>query len=211
MLKLWFSFCFFAFILTWLFASRVQSFNVCMCICICVHAFFSISSSLTVECTVCTECVWMCATFGHRAILRDFISSLQTKYTLFPFFSFSFYCAGDQLCSFFHFTFARSHAVSSPYQTSTFARIRVCVFVVVFLSYRRKRSIFRVYKMVSICFIIMEKKRAVEESPKIHSTVRDEEMWKKERQGEKGEFEVMREVQATTDIFVRALVHKTHS
>lgn len=60
------------------------------------------------------------------------------------------------------------------------------------------------YKIASICFIILEQKEPLKNRQK--HAVKDEEIEKKEkeRSDERG-------IQATTDIFVRALVHKTHS
>lgn len=78
----------------------------CMCLCMPFSPYLFPTSSRPV--------------FGHRTISRDFISSLQTKYTHFPFFP----SLDRRPFAFFPLHFGE-HAVSSPHQTSTFTRIHV--------------------------------------------------------------------------------------
>lgn len=186
MLKLWFFSVFFL-TLTWLFASGVQSFNVCVCMCssMLFSPSHSIWSSYIRDTYVCMCVIW---TLGHRAFLEGFYKLFTNKIHTFSILL-SLFLVPTTIRVFFYFVIVSSHAVSSPHQTSTFTRIRLFLLLLFFSLVAKRVAIFRVYKMVSICFIIMGKK---ESSWRIAKNTQQEiKKWgKKEEKGE----EVMREV-----------------
>lgn len=133
-------------------------FNAIMCM-----PIFPISLSTFFMCGLCMY-VYVCMYVSWtQDIFKGFYKLFTNKKHTFSIFPLQLDRRPFVSFFYFHFAFVSEHAVSSPYQTSTFTRIHFCFCFHLVAT----RSIFRVFKIASICFIIMEqKKKTVEESPK---------------------------------------------